>query len=244
MIQEYFRPKNVQEAISLKEKYPKSLFIGGGTSINTIDKDFVFIDLQDLPKFFTRKKTSLIISSTITLEKIYQEFRDFKDLTNAIQIETGKNLRNQITLGGLVKMADGRSPLLTCLLALDTLILLEPEKQSFHLTKFLENRAKNNGLIDQLEIKIPNDFKFESVARSPLDKPIVCCAVAKYENNLGISIGGFGKRPLSVKPEIVNDSSSLDKYLKQNIKNDEWASVEYRIDVAKILVNRLLSQLR
>lgn len=197
MIQEYYRPKSIQEAISLKQKYTKSMFIGGGTSVNTIDKDFVFIDLQALPKVFTRHKDSLIVGSTITLDKIYQDFRDFNSFTTAIQMEAGKNLRNQITLGGLVKMADGRSPFLTCLLAMETSVLLEPEKQSYLLSEFLDARGKNKGLIVQLDIKIPGEFKFESVARSPLDKPIVCCAIAKYKSKLGIGIGGFGKRPLN-----------------------------------------------
>jgi len=242
MIKDYFRPKNVQDALLLKQRYPKSLFIGGGTSVKNLDKEFVFIDLQDLPKVFTRKTNTLIVGSTIALEKIYQEFRDFKDLTTGIQIETGKNLRNQITLGGLIKKADGRSPLLTCLLALETLISLEPDKQRFQLSEFLDVRKKNEGLIIQAEIRIPDEFKFESVARSPLDKPIVCCAIAKYKSNLGISIGGFGKRPLCIKPEVVNDNLNFDKYLKKYIKNDEWASSEYRTEVAKILVNRMLSQ--
>lgn len=242
MIKEYFRPKNIQEAISLKEKFPKSLFIGGGTSAKNIEDDFIYIDLQDLPKVFKRTKDSLIIGATVTLEMIYQQFRDFSDLTTAIQIEAGKNLRNQISLGGLVKSAGGRSPLLTCLLALESLITLEPGTIENHLHKFLDSRDEKNGLITQFEIKIPNEFRFESVARSPLDKPVVCCAVAKYSNRAGISLGGFGKKPLIVNSESIFDPLTFDNYLKQHIKNDEWGSADYRIDIAKVLVNRLLNQ--
>ena len=242
MIKDYYRPKTIQEAISIKEKYPKSLFIGGGTTARNIEDDFVYIDLQDLPKVFKRTKDSLIIGATVTLEMIFKQFRDFSDLTTAIQIEAGKNLRNQISLGGLVKSADGRSPLLTCLLALETRITLEPGTNENHLHKFLDTRDENNGLITQIELKIPNKFRFESVARSPLDKPVVCCAVAKYSNSVGICIGGFGKKPLIVNSEFIFDPLTFDNYLKQNIKNDEWGSADYRIDIAKILVNRLLNQ--
>jgi CO/xanthine dehydrogenase FAD-binding subunit len=241
MITEYFRPKTIEEAITLKNKYPGSKYVAGGLSFQNLEENIILIDLQKIPNYYEKKKNILEIGSTKTLEDILQSFTDFKDLTTAIRIEASKNLRNQITLGGLIKKANGRSPFLCCLTAFDSWIYLEPGNKKVKLNEFLLIREANRDLITKIEIKIPERFRFESIARSPLDKPIVCCSSAKYDEKQLLSIGGFGNLPLVINSGIVHKDKVLLKFLKEEIRDDQWASSEYRVSIALTLINRLLT---
>jgi CO/xanthine dehydrogenase FAD-binding subunit len=241
MIMEYFRPNTVEEALTIKKQFSNSKFVGGGSTFQNLTENCILIDLQKLPKTLKKKNNILEIGSNNTLEEILQEFKGLKDVTTALKIEAAKNLRNQISLGGFIKKANGRSPFLCCLTALENWIYLEPGSKKVKLTEFLVNREKSQELITKLEIKIPENFQFESIGRSPLDKPIVCCAIAKYKDEKLISIGGFGDLPLLVNSKIARKDGELKKYLRNTIKDDQWASSDYRISVAMTLINRMLA---
>jgi CO/xanthine dehydrogenase FAD-binding subunit len=241
MIMEYFRPNTVEEAITIKKQYSNSKFVGGGSTFQRLEEKYILIDLQKLPKTLKKKNNILEIGSTITLQEILQEFKDLKDVATALKIEATKNLRNQITLGGFIKKANGRSPFLCCLTALENWIYLEPGSNKEKLTEYLVTRERSQELITKLEIKIPENFHFESIGRSPLDKPIVCCAMAKYKDDQLISIGGFGDLPLLVNSKIARKEDELKKFLQNTIKEDQWATSDYRISVVMTLINRMLT---
>jgi CO/xanthine dehydrogenase FAD-binding subunit len=241
MIMDYLRPKTIEEAITLKGKYPGSKYIAGGLSFKNLEEKSILIDLQKIPKIYKKKKNILEIGSTKTLEDILESFTDIKDVTTAIRIEASKNLRNQITLGGLIKKANGRSPFLCCLTAFDSWIYLEPGNKKVKLSEFLLFREKNQDLITKVEIRIPESFQFESIGRSPLDKPIVCCASAKYGQEQLLSIGGFGNLPLMINSEIAHHDKKILKFLQDKIGDDQWASSEYRVSIALTSINRLLT---
>jgi CO/xanthine dehydrogenase FAD-binding subunit len=240
MIMEYFRPKTIDEAIALKNKYPDSKYVAGGLSFQNLEGNYILIDLQKISKIYGKKKNLLEIGSTNTLEDILQSFTEFKDFANALRIEASKNLRNQITIGGFIKKANGRSPFLCCLTAFESWIYLEPGNKKVKLNEFLLVREINQDLITKVELKIPESFQFESIGRSPLDKPIVCCASAKYSDEQSISLGGFGNLPLIINSVIAHKDKELVKLLKEKILDDQWASSEYRFSISLTLINRLL----
>jgi len=241
MKMQYYRPNTVEEAIALKSTYPNSNYVGGGFSFKNQKVDCVLIDLQSIPKYIKKENDYLDISSTKTLEDILTEWKDFRDIATALRNETSKNLRNQITIGGLIKKADGRSPFLCCLTALESWLILEPGNKKVKLTDFVKTRENNNDLIVKINIQIPEIFHFESVGRSPMDKPIVCCAYAKNHDTQLISIGGFGEIPFNIDPDLLNRKMELNKYLEKYIKDDQWATSTYRISVIMTLINRLLA---
>ncbi len=241
MIMEYFRPKTIEEAITLKKQYSNSKFVGGGSTFQKMEENYILIDLQKIPKILKKKHNFLEIGSTNTLEEILQEFKDFKDVVTALKIEAAKNLRNQITIGGLIKKANGRSPFLCCLTAFESWLYLEPDSKKVKLNEFILYREKNQELITKVDIKIPESLQFESIGRSPVDKPIVCCACAIYPDEKNISIGGFGDFPLLVNSEIAHKDSELLEYLQDTIKDDQWATSEYRISIAMTLIKRMLA---
>jgi len=242
MILDYFRPKTVLEALALQESHPNSLFLGGGSSVQNTKGDYYAIDLQllELNKIF-KEKNSCSIGATVTLDEIYEYFKQIPDLRQSLRIEGSKNQRNRATLGGLLMTADGRSPFLTCLASMKSLLYMESEDNSLDLNIFLKNRNLNKRLILNVKIELPEKFRFESVARSPLDKPIVCCAVSKYGTNYRVCIGGFGDYPilasgenfLAMDEKRINDAFSL--------SDDQWASASFRASLIKTLAERLLN---
>ena len=84
-----------------------------------------------------------------------------------------------------------------------------------------------------------NKLAFESVARTPADKPIVCAAFAQWPSGrTRLAIGGWGLAPTLAmdgnEPGGVQDAA-------QNActeAGDEWASAEYRMEIAGILAKR------
>jgi len=81
------------------------------------------------------------------------------------------------------------------------------------------------------------------VARSPADLPIVCAAVAKWPSGrTRVILGGYGESPLLAmdgpNPQGA-DIAARDAYREAG---DQWASAEYRSDVAAKLTRRCIDE--
>jgi CO/xanthine dehydrogenase FAD-binding subunit len=248
MILEYFRPKSITEAIALlNRKHPVTIPLAGGSTVGKRLNDVAVVDLQSLELNYIKQENGLTrIGATTKLDSIATEFINNPFLLEPLKIQASKNQRNSGSLGGLVCSANGRSPVLTALLALDASILFAPGENEISLAKWLpiRNEWTKGKLVT--EVKFSNDMKgaFESIARSPLDQPIVCCAAVKTQNGIiRLAFGGFGPYPkvILVASEITSLYGILEKELADT--SDEWASAEYRIDASKKLATRLIKLL-
>lgn len=242
MILDYFRPKTLKEAIDLHNSYPNSRFLGGGSSVRDTDDDFYVIDLQLLGlNHINRKGNKCSIGATVTLDEIYKRLIDFTYLTQALQIENSKNQRNQATLGGLLMTVNGKSPVLTSLVSMKSHVYIDSGNNPIEISEFLESRNEINQLITKVEIELPEEFVFESVARTPLDKPVVCCAISKYVTGARIGLGGFGLFPIQTTEESfleMDEKNIVDAF---SLVDDQWASASFRASVIKTLGKRLLN---
>jgi CO/xanthine dehydrogenase FAD-binding subunit len=246
MIIDYSRPKNMKEAIALLDrKEPRSIPLAGGSIVSKLRGEPVaVVDLQDLGLAQISKSTnSFDIGSMVTLHEFGEYFKS-PEITKAISIQAAKNKQNSATLGGLVCLADGRSPLLTLLLALDASLVWEPTGKTISLGNWLPQRREwNEGKI-LTTIKISESrIKFDSIGRSPKDQPILCCAVASWKTGrIRIAIGGFGPTPTLALDG--NKTDNIQKAVKIALSNskDQWASSEYRIEAGTKLAERLLNE--
>ena len=95
-------------------------------------------------------------------------------------------------------------------------------------------------LLTEIRIPLNASLCFDSVARTPLDRPIVCAAVGHWKSGrTRVTLGGFGKAPILAMdgPEPVGaGAAARDAYLNAG---DAWASAEYRAHVAGVLAGRL-----
>jgi len=97
-------------------------------------------------------------------------------------------------------------------------------------------------LLTQITLSTKISLAYEYVARTPADRPIVTVAAAKWPSGrLRVVVGGWGHTP-----RLALDAPEPGgvEYAVRNITaeaGDEWASAEYRQDVAVTLTHRALS---
>jgi CO/xanthine dehydrogenase FAD-binding subunit len=179
---------------------------------------------------------------------------------------SGLNIRNRATIAGAVCTADSSSPLVTALLACEADVILcdhELKQRSVALPAFLSysQRVLAEGLlITEIRVPIPDDStqaRFEKVSRTPKDYPAVCVVAKSAINNgtvLGvrIAVGGVGATPIRLNAlEFVLEQKPLAEFLDAklataitalNPPDDYLGSSDYRKEMARVLVRRVLMQ--
>jgi CO/xanthine dehydrogenase FAD-binding subunit len=256
MNMEYHRPRTLDEALTLLKK---GVPLAGGTSLAPRIRGLSsVVDLQDIDlDRIEVSETRLIAGACVTLQSLAQIADSVLGaLVQASHLEAGWNLRNVATLAGTLMSADGRSPLVTTLLALDTKVVLQPGGEELLLDEFLARRERQelDRLITTIAIGRPRWLACEQVARSPADRPIVCAAVAEIEpegrqRQLRVALGGYGSRAILLStiergPESENAADALGRLASEAYAQagDAWASAEYRSVVAGVLVRRLIRE--
>jgi CO/xanthine dehydrogenase FAD-binding subunit len=249
MIIEYHRPNTLEEALSLLARNDvKTLPLGGGTRLNQPSQErFAVVDLQALRlNMLEQRGNTWALGATLTLQSLLETSGIAPALEAAIRQEASYNLRQIATLAGTLVSADGRSPFATALLALDAELELKSAatpSEWVSLGDFLPVRAErlSGRLIAVVRLPSNPRLAYESVARTPLDLPIVCAALARWPSGrVRMALGGFGEAPVLAfdGPEPGGlEVAARDVY---NGAGDEWASAEYRQDMAATLAKRCL----
>ncbi|NJC97785.1 MAG: hypothetical protein FIB03_15860, partial [Anaerolineae bacterium] len=236
--------------------------LGGGTHLSRPTSDSVEVaDLQALGlDTLTKTGNTLELGASLTLQALLESEHFPPPLKTAIKLEAPLNIRNAATVAGTLVACDGRSTFAGMLLAMDAKITLNSKQspeETLNIGDFLPLREQVRGkLITKIVIPLNVKLAFESVARTPTDKPIVCAALAQWNSGrTRLALGGYGKRPMlamdGTETEGV-DASSSDAVLRSaqtaarnafHEATDEWASADYRMDVAATLAKRCLESL-
>jgi putative selenate reductase FAD-binding subunit len=248
MITQYFRPQNLEEALKLLSQ-PHTRPLGGGTILTQRnDESFAVVDLQALGLDTLRKSGNhLEIGATVTLQNLLESPDIPTALKAALELEIPLNLRTMGTVAGTLVTCDGRSSFGTVALAMDAKCFFAGENSSVITLGDLlplRNEILRGKLITRIEIPINIDLAFERVARTPADLPIVCAALARWSSGrIRLALGGWGLAPMLAMDG--NESGGL-KEAALNVfteASDEWASAEYRMEVAGILAKRCQDQI-
>ncbi len=243
MITQYHRPQNMEEALKLLAR-SNTRPLGGGTVLTRrSEESFSVVDLQGLGLDKLRKSgNNLEIGATVTLQALLESPYPLNALKKAIKLETPLNLRTLGTVAGTLVTSDGRSPFTVVMLALDAKCTLLGEKTSTirlgDLLPFREDLLRGI-LISRIDIPLNIKLAFEAVARTPSDKPIVCAALTQWPSGrTRLALGGWGRTPSLALDG--NDSGGLAEAARNASAEavDEWASAEYRMEIAGILTKR------
>ncbi|MFN8433595.1 MAG: FAD binding domain-containing protein [Anaerolineales bacterium] len=246
MISTYHRPKNLDEALALLLQ-PNTVPLGGGTLLSHGTADSVaVVDLQALGLDALRVNgNELQIGATATLQSLLDSGKCPAPLKKAIKLEAPLNVRNTATVAGTVVASDGRSPFVTMLLAMDAKIEIrtsQTETRSSSMGEYILTLPR--GLVTSISIPLNTKSAFEFVSKTPADKPMVCAAVAQWNSGrTRLSLGGYGKTPLLAMDGTEADGIQEAAANAYHEAEDEWASAEYRIDVAATLAKRCLGSL-
>jgi CO/xanthine dehydrogenase FAD-binding subunit len=248
MITAYYRPKTIEEALTLLRK-PNTRPLGGGTILTRrSDEQFEVVDLQALEMDkFLKSGNNLIIGATVSLQSLLEFSPSPSSLKTAIKLDVTVNQRTYGTVAGALVTCDGRSPFASVTLALNTRITVNTGKpEVYELGDFLTFRfgLLKNQLIENIEIPLDVLFSFEYIARSPADRPIVISAVAQWvTGRTRVVVAGWGE-----SPKLAFDGTNLsgiESGIFNQAKNstNELASSEYRVEMLKILTKRCLDKL-
>jgi len=261
MITGYHRPKTLDEALTLLTR-PNVIPLGGGTLLSQSKSDPVeAVDLQSLGLNTVKKQgNNLEIGATVTLQQLLKSEHCPAALKSALKLEAPLNIRNAATVAGTLVACDGRSTFATVMLALDGkinivnrksgVVNLEsanaqdpiPDSQVMNIGDFLPLRP--HGLITSISLPLNVKLAFEYVSRTPADKPIVCATLAQWNSGrTRLALGGYGRSPLLAMDGT--ESEGLDSAARNAFHEatDEWASAEYRMDIAATLAKRCLESL-
>lgn len=254
---EYIRPTSITEALEIL-KLPNSMPLAGGTFLNTPeyklilerrigDASIALVDLQDLGLDHIRKHgNNLEIDACVTLQQLCENAHSPEDLKRAIKLEAPLNIRNMATVAGTLVACNGRSAFACAMLALDAKLLIEPGATESFLGNYLPLREDSvpGKLVIKITIPLTASLAFEYVGRTKFDLPIVCAAVAKWTSGrTRLALGGYGTSPLLAMDGKAEDDIMSAARNGYHEAADEWASAEYRADVAATLARRCINRL-
>lgn len=245
MITTYHRPKTLDEALALLSQ-PNTLPLGGGTLLSHGTTDPVaVVDLQALGLDSLRVNgNDLQIGATCTLQSLFDADNCPAALKTAIKLEAPLNIRNTATVAGTLVTSDGRSTFATMLLAMDAKIEINVNRQSKIINCGEYLLTHPSGLITSITIPLNPKTAFEFVSKTPADKPIICAAVAQWNSGrTRLTLGGYSKTPLLAMDGTEADGIQEAAMNAYHEANDEWASADYRMDVAATLAKRALESL-
>ena len=242
MITTYHRPQTLDEALALLAQ-PNTFPLGGGTQLSQPQTDPVsVVDLQALGLDSLRVNgNELQIGATCTLQALYESKDCPAALKTALKLEAPINIRNSATVAGALVSSDGRSPFAASLLAMDAkMTVVSGQSSVVSVGEYLLSRPQ--GLVTQISIPLNVKFAFEYVSKTPADKPMVSAAVTQWSSGrTRLALGGYGKAPILAMDGT--EAAGIESAAKNayHEANDEWASAEYRMDVAATLARRCLA---
>jgi CO/xanthine dehydrogenase FAD-binding subunit len=220
----------------------------GGSVLNSPSTEAVAaVDLQSLGlNTIEQRGNNLFVGATATLQSLLDDPAVLPALGDVIRHEATYNLRQIATIAGSLLAADGRSPLAAALMALDTKATILPGEEQWGVGDLLLQRdgRLRGKLVTQVSLPLNVRLSYHYVARTPEDLPIVCVAAAAWPSGrLRLVLGGYGKAPLLALdgPESSGAAEAAENAYYS--AGDEWASAEYRREVAPVLARRCLEEL-
>ena len=247
LLQEYYRPDSVNEALELLAQGKDRLVpLAGGTLLvgqletrARTDVDGV-VDLQDAGLGTIREADGVLyIGAMCTLSSVteYPMLHSMADglLERAARGEGPQNLRNAATVGGVIACAEYDSEFYAALLALDAAVTVR-KLDGAEQTLPLDDYHASDDLITEIRIPVRKlRGGAARIARTPSDRPIVAAVAVRNpasQNGSGdrIALCGVASRP-------VLQGAALDP------PNDFKGSATYRLAMADIVAQRAVAEI-
>ncbi len=242
----YIRPEDLAEAIKALDKMEGKVAIvcGGAFDRSALEGADTLLDLQNVSVEHEVSEAQVVLGPNATLSDLLAAFEDGETVKDAFAAEAGLNVRNTLSLYNFFQVADGRSSVLALLRAMDAELVWQPGGQVISLERYLENRHVDRpGFWSKLSFNKPECIVFESVARTPVDKPIVALAVARdSDGKLRVATGGV--TALTKVLQLSEGADGREKVAQAFAQvEDTWASAQYRQHVATVLFERLIERI-
>lgn len=252
-IDEYLRPKTLEEAYSLLNSCNASAVIGGGVFLRLCNRHIrLGIDLSGIGLNYIKENDKEIeMGAMATLRDVEQSEiikNNFHGLIHtAVKKIMGVQMRNIATVGGSVYGKYGFSDLITALLPLDCQVVLY-KGGALSLTDFLKNKDKD--IIEKIILKKSKiKATFKDLRNTSTDFAILNTAVVMDKNTLKISVGArpgvavlkvFDQDFMKQFKDTIDVAEEVSLIIGKDLQfgSDLRATSEYRKEICKVLVKR------
>ncbi|WP_032114444.1 molybdopterin-dependent oxidoreductase FAD-binding subunit [Candidatus Arsenophonus nilaparvatae] len=252
MIEQFFRPTTIEQAMDLKRRFQhQAVWFAGGSKLNatpTKTECKIAISLQNLPMNSIDWDNGTLRIGALTK---LQQLRDTPSIPQALYEALGfiysRHLRNQSTIGGEIAAQQTESVLLSVLLVLDTQLLCA-DGQLLSLEDYLA--APNDRLLSEIIIKKPFDHcSTGKISHSAAGWSVITAAVAISDNQeYRIALDGVGEkaRRLHAIESLTLAGEELEKAVSNAIHPTDnlLGSAAYQRYIAGILISDLLTDCR
>ncbi|ADO49042.1 molybdopterin-dependent oxidoreductase FAD-binding subunit [[Enterobacter] lignolyticus] len=244
MIEQFFRPDSIEQALELKRHYKdQAVWFAGGSKLNAApgrtDKR-IAISLEDLSLDWADWDNGSLRIGLMTRLQTLRELHFIPDaLYDALGFIDSRHLRNQSTLGGEIAARQEESVLLPVLLALDALLVLA-NGETLPLEAWLASRD------DQLLTEIVIDDPYRAcatrrISRSHAGLSVLTAAVALTDKGeTRIALDGVADLPIRLRDVEAQktDGEALEMAVRAAVfpREDIRGSVAYKRYIAGVVV--------
>jgi len=257
MIEKFFKPETITEAVELKDKFKnEALFFAGGTEINSADhpteqKKVISTELLGL-ETINKSGKDIIIGSSVTMQELIDSELIPESLKTASKYMTNRNIRNMATIGGNIGVNRSCSILLPVLIALKAKLKVTSSSGEDLVNIYSYIEENRDDLI--LEVILPDSSDrltdLNRFTRSSNDLAILNIGVSliykseKIEDII-IAIGGVDKHVIrltnveeALNGRILPKKEELEELIKKQINpiDDIRGSVAFKTYLTGVMV--------
>jgi len=204
MIQEFFKPQTMAEAVALKDKYrDAAVFMAGGTDVNCRDRAgavemVIGIEQLTLNKI-SKSDEALSIGAGVTIQELIDSPKVPEQLTIAAGHFMNRNIRNIATIGGNIASNHTTSNLIPSLIALDAELKLAGSEPSVSVYDYITQEMSR--LIASITISSENlkkPYSLRKFSHTANDISIITAAVSfniqdEFVSNVRVAAGGVSR---------------------------------------------------
>jgi putative selenate reductase FAD-binding subunit len=257
MIQEFFKPQTIAEAVKLKEKFnDEAVFMAGGTDVNCQDSKYEIekvIGIEQLKLNEISKTTDeLAIGAGVTIQELIDSPEIPDQLTTAAKHFVNRNIRNIATIGGNIAANNSTSNLIPILVALDAELKIGGSATPVPVYEYVTQEMTS--LIEGIMISSENltkKYGIRKFSHTANDISIITAAVTFNIQNeklstVRVAVGGVAKhvvRLTELESKLEGNKLLAPAKIEDTVKNivapvkDIRGGVQFKKYMAGVLIS-------
>ncbi|MFP6779724.1 MAG: FAD binding domain-containing protein [Alphaproteobacteria bacterium] len=255
----FHSPSTIDEAVNIYNGSEEPKFLAGGMTLLASMKQRLIapsdlIDLRNIKDLsdISSHENHITIGSLCTHSEISNNIIINNKIKNLAKLAGGIGdpaVRNMGTIGGSIANSDPAADWPAAILALKTNIKTNNRtilNQDLFIGMF-ETSLEENEIITSIEIQVPDFFNYIKFPNPASRYAIVGVAIAKYRNEVFVSVSGASHKPFIAQAL----SESLSKNFSSNIplntipldelNEDIHATAKYRSNLIDILTTKIIN---
>ena len=257
MIQEFFKPQTIAEAVELKEKFKdEAVFMAGGTDVNCRNSKYeiekaIGIEQLKLNKI-SKTKSELSIGAGVTIQELIDSPKIPDQLTTAARHFVNRNIRNIGTIGGNIASNNSTANLIPILVALDAELRIGGSSTPVPVYEYVTQEMTQ--LIEGIMISSENlakKYDSRKFSRAANDVSIITAAVTFNIQNeklsdVRVAVGGVDKhvvRLTELENRLENnallDATEIEDTVKKIVApvEDIRGGIQFKKHIAGVLIS-------